>query len=264
MKNRAFLSLLLISTSFIYVPNASAHTVLIASDPVANSTIAQLPEQVTLTFAEPLIVIGKKSINTIRVVDPMGSTISTSTNTVKGATLSNVLSPSMVMPGKFHVFFRVVAQDGHLVNGDFYFSIGKPQPSGTTKPTPSGLFHVTALGTSSGMMDARVKSNLRATLSLDLDFKGKRICYLISSNVKDAVAIHVHSMNQMNMTMSDEIFIPLQPRSINAKKPVCDSESLSTMSMIYYNISRYSFVIHTKKYPDGALAGILKLSKTKN
>ena len=261
MKNRTFLSLILVSTFFISVPSASAHTVLIASDPEANSTIAQLPEQVTLTFAEPLIVIGKKSINTIRVVDPMGSTISTSTYTVKGATLSNVLSPSMVMPGKFHVFFRVVAQDGHLVTGDFYFSIGKPQAAHTSRPVPSGIFHLTALGTSAGMSDAHVKSDLHATMKLDLDFTGKRICYSISSNVKDAVAIHVHSMNQMNMTMSDEIFIPLQLRSINSKVPVCDSESLAAMAMIYYNVNHYSFVIHTKKYPDGALAGILKLNK---
>jgi len=263
VKKRALVCLALLSTLIVPLSSATAHTVLIASDPAANSTVTQLPEQVTLTFAEPLIAIGKKKINVIQVVDPMGATISTPDTAVKGAVLSNVLSPKMVMPGKFHVFFRVVAQDGHLVTGDFYFSVGKPPVSRSSAPIPKGLIHITAEATSAGIMSARMKSDLTAVLSLDLDFNKKQVCYSISSNVKDVLAIHIHSMNQMNMSISDEIFIPLQPKSINSKELICDLESPSAMSMIYHNISHYMVVIHTKQYPDGAIAGTLKLSQTK-
>jgi methionine-rich copper-binding protein CopC len=49
---------------------ASAHTSLITQQPVGNSVIQELPPEISLTFDESLIVIGKA--NSITVLDPNG------------------------------------------------------------------------------------------------------------------------------------------------------------------------------------------------
>lgn len=102
---------------------ASAHTVLIASNPSANSTILQLPKQITLTFSDPLLVFGKHAINSIQVLNPGGQLITSHTSLVRGRVLTNIFSARKAKVGKFRVTFRVVAQDGHVVIGGFIFLV---------------------------------------------------------------------------------------------------------------------------------------------
>ncbi len=241
-------------------PEANAHTVLIGSDPAAGSTISQLPEQITLTFAEPLLILNKKEINQVEVIDPMGSKITSGNNVIKGSTLTNVLSPRILMPGKFKVSFRVVAQDGHPVTGNFYFILGKSATKTLTKPSPKGILRLTATATSAGIGNKPSPAAPPAILSMELDFSRKLICYSVKSLIKDVLAIHVHSMNQSNLSISDEIYLPLRTASINALKPICDATTLTNMTILYYNINHYTMVIHTKAFPDGAVAGALRLT----
>lgn len=93
----------------VLAPVASAHTVLVGSNPQAGATVSQLPESIILKFAEPLLTLGGSSVNRVQVVDPMGMTITSPDNNVKGAVLSNVLQPSMVMSGIYKVIYRVAA-----------------------------------------------------------------------------------------------------------------------------------------------------------
>ena len=260
MIKKLLLLISIFSSVILTAPQANAHTVLIGSDPAAGSTISQLPEQITLTFAEPLLTLKDKDINQVLVLDPMGSTITSGNNIVKGATLTNVLSPRMLMSGKFKVTFRVVAQDGHPVNGNFFFTLGKSSTKRPSKPTPKGIFHLTATATSSGIGNRPSKAAPPAILSMELDFNNKLICYSVQSSIKDVLAIHVHSMNQSSLSISDEIYLPLRPASINALKPICDAATLTNMTILYYNISHYTMVIHTKAFPDGAVAGALRLT----
>jgi len=259
VSKRSLIALLIIATSLGYIPAASAHTVLISSDPGVNSTITELPEKITLTFADPLLTINKKEINKVTVKDPMGVEITSEKNMVNGSHLSNFLNPAMVMSGKYQVHFRVVAQDGHLVEGSFSFTVGNSIISTISKPVPTGIFHVKALATGSGISAHNVSAQLRAMLNLDLIFSKKEICYTIGTNIKDVLAIHVHSENQTNMTVSDEIFLPLRIASFNAKKAICDIEPISTLTTLYYNLNHYMIVIHTKAFPEGAVAGKLQL-----
>ena len=102
---------------------ASAHAVLIASNPSANSTIFQLPKQITLTFGDPLLIFGRYAINSVQVTNSVGKRITSSTSVVKGRVLTNFFIVKNSIAGKFRVRFRVVAQDGHVVTGDFIFSV---------------------------------------------------------------------------------------------------------------------------------------------
>lgn len=237
---------------------AFAHTVLIGSDPVANSTITQLPEEIKLTFADPLLVLGKRAINAVEVIDPMGHLITSSDNVVKGALLTNVLAPKSIMQGLFHVNFRVVAQDGHILSGSFSFSVGSKTKTPTlTRPLPKGIVHITALANAAGLMEGTGAPNESAKISIDLNFSNQTVCYFIKTSVKNILAVHIHSMNQTNMTISDEIFLPLNIASINAKKPLCDQVPLTVLTALYYSTSHYMAMFHTKAFPNGAIAGEL-------
>ena len=116
----ALLSFILIAVG---LSTASAHAVLIASNPSANSTILQLPKQITLTFGDPLLVFGKYAINSVQVTKLTGQRITSSTSVVKGEVLTNLFIVKKAIVGKFRVRFRVVAQDGHVVTGSFVFSV---------------------------------------------------------------------------------------------------------------------------------------------
>ena len=108
------------------VSPASAHTVLLNSIPQSESIIISLPPEITITFAEELIDIGNS--NSIEVFDSSGEDMSQGQVTVAGPTLSKALITSE-KTGIYKVEYRAVAADGHVIKGEFTFSV---EPSGVT------------------------------------------------------------------------------------------------------------------------------------
>jgi len=108
------------------VSPASAHTVLLNSIPQSESIISSLPPEITITFAEELIDIGNS--NSIEVFDSSGEDMSQGQVTVAGPTLSKALITSE-KTGIYKVEYRAVAADGHVIKGEFTFSV---EPSGVT------------------------------------------------------------------------------------------------------------------------------------
>ena len=108
------------------VSPASAHTVLVNSIPQSESIISSLPPEITITFAEELIDIGNS--NSIEVFDSSGEDMSQGQVTVAGPTLSKALITSE-KTGIYKVEYRAVAADGHVIKGEFTFSV---EPSGVT------------------------------------------------------------------------------------------------------------------------------------
>jgi methionine-rich copper-binding protein CopC len=100
--------------------SAFAHTVLVSSTPQKDSVISSLPQSITITFAEELVVIGNS--NSVSVLDPAGEEVSVGEISVSGAKLSKELTPSD-KTGIFSVAYRAVAADGHVINGDFAFTV---------------------------------------------------------------------------------------------------------------------------------------------
>ena len=122
---------------------APAHTVLVNSIPQSESVINSLPPEINITFAEDLIDIGNS--NSIEVFDSSGDDISQGQLTVAGPTLSKALIPSD-KAGEYKVEYRAVAADGHVIEGEFTFTVEasavttseiKSEPI-TASPSPSG------------------------------------------------------------------------------------------------------------------------------
>jgi len=113
-------------------PPASAHTALVSADPAVNSTIDILPSTIALTFAEELISIGNS--NSISASDESGSELTSGEPEISGAVLSIKLDGSEVT-GVIKVAYRAVAADGHVITGDYEFTVSPAVISETATRT---------------------------------------------------------------------------------------------------------------------------------
>ncbi len=101
-------------------PVASAHTTLISSDPVHDTTIQQWPDHLTLTFGEPLQVLAGAQINKVSVTNANAESLEGDT-TVNGAVLTVAVRPNNA-EGPVLVNYRVAAADGHVLDGEYTFT----------------------------------------------------------------------------------------------------------------------------------------------
>ena len=109
--------------SVLLVPSASAHTQLVSSNPAVGATVAEFPSEVSLRFSENLLLIGDKNPNQLEVFDASGKLLSGSV-TISGSTIT--IPVSISGNGEYKVKYRVAAQDGHVVEGDYLFSVESP------------------------------------------------------------------------------------------------------------------------------------------
>lgn len=111
---------------------ASAHDVLVATDPADGAVLTDAPTQVVLTFAAEQSGVGAEVV----VTGPDGVSWSDGEATVSGVTVSQGLRSGMP-DGAYTVAWRSVAQDGHPVTGAFGFSleVGDQASAGADAPT---------------------------------------------------------------------------------------------------------------------------------
>jgi methionine-rich copper-binding protein CopC len=117
-------SRLLLIAALLAIPqiysSASAHTVIVSASPAENAILEVLPSTISITFAEDLINIGDS--NSISVVDQAGSELALAKPLVSGAVLTSELSPTQSL-GMFKVSYRAVAADGHVITGEYGFTV---------------------------------------------------------------------------------------------------------------------------------------------
>lgn len=102
---------------------AWAHVFPTRSKPEVGSVIDHAPKSVRIWFGGAL----EKVFSHIRVKDAKGRKISKGNGEVKGKhdTLLEADLPPL-SPGKYHVYWSVVALDGHRTMGDFIFTVKQP------------------------------------------------------------------------------------------------------------------------------------------
>ncbi len=104
-----------------------AHAELVSMTPAPGSVVTSSPAAVSLTFGEDVTSIG----STIVVLDPNGNAMQMGEPTVAGATIAVELQP-LTTAGTYHVNFRVMSKDGHIVNDfetfEFAPSNGSAEP----------------------------------------------------------------------------------------------------------------------------------------
>lgn len=108
--------------SLINMGHVLAHTALVMASPAAGSTVTEFPEAITLEFNEPLLVIGTSKTNFFDLTGPDGFKVELEDLPVDGARLSARITQGDLAPGDYVISYRVVAEDGHVLRGEFTFN----------------------------------------------------------------------------------------------------------------------------------------------
>jgi methionine-rich copper-binding protein CopC len=132
---RTIAGLVLVATLFS-IPMAHANT-LVATSPIAGSTIKAGPSAVTVTTELPLIEEG----NDIIVTDPTGKRVDTGILTVLGTEAVAEMKP-LVTSGIYTVTYMLLAEADLPLEGSFTFNysavvLSTPTPTAIPEPTTS-------------------------------------------------------------------------------------------------------------------------------
>lgn len=107
--------------------HASAHDVLVGSNPSAGTDLHKAPTSLRLTFSDSVHDVG----TAIRVEDASGNQLQTGKPVVNDTVVTQRLKSTKV-PGTVHVVWRIASADGHPVSGDFNFSVNAADAPKTT------------------------------------------------------------------------------------------------------------------------------------
>ena len=109
---------------------ASAHAGLVSANPEADKEITLMPERISLTFTENLLVLDGKNVNSItlarRPSSDVGQVIALTDFKVEGATISAAIPAENYESGTYQVNYTIVSADGHKVNESYTFSLNAP------------------------------------------------------------------------------------------------------------------------------------------
>jgi copper transport protein len=120
---------------FAGAPTASAHAVLVGSNPLDGSRLDSVPDQVTLRFDEPVrIVTGGTT-----VLSTAGGRVDTGRPSAAdgGRVVIIALRGTGTRAATYLVSYRIVSADGHVVVGSIRFGVGE-DPAAVTQPAQGG------------------------------------------------------------------------------------------------------------------------------
>ncbi|MGH9222526.1 MAG: copper resistance CopC/CopD family protein [Acidimicrobiales bacterium] len=133
---------LFLVASVLWAPRASAHAILLRTEPAPQTTAKTAPDTVRLHFSEPVEV----TFGAVRVFDVNGTRIDSGTIRRTDGN-REVVVPVDLKDGTYTVTWRVTSADGHPVRGGFGFFVGNPSTiSAVAVPLDSGSTPVVTWG----------------------------------------------------------------------------------------------------------------------
>ncbi|MEA2716566.1 MAG: copper transport protein, partial [Actinomycetota bacterium] len=113
---------LVVGLLVVGAPAASAHAILLRTEPSPQTTVDQPPPAVKLHFSEPV----EAAFGAVRVYDVDGHRLDAGKlSRADGGRELDVAVPRLA-DGTYTVTWRVVSDDGHPVHGGFGFYVGSP------------------------------------------------------------------------------------------------------------------------------------------
>ena len=117
------LAVVLASMTMLVPLPAQAHTSLVSSVPIKNSTIKAMPKTIAMTFDDKLIKIAGKNVSKFSVVGPDGKEIKLGPITLTNQIISAAVLEPKPKPGIYKINYRVISGDGHPVSGTIKFTL---------------------------------------------------------------------------------------------------------------------------------------------
>ena len=132
---RKLVTLFLVSIlSILTIPTSSAHVEIVASYPEQFTNVNPIPREVWIQFSGELQTLDGEAVNSIEVIDSTGLAVNYGDPVIEGAKISTKISGQSA-PGVFSVNYRVVGDDGHVIEGDYTFN-ASPDYAEEQSPIP--------------------------------------------------------------------------------------------------------------------------------
>ncbi len=118
---RLLVALTLAGLTVLTSPIASAHVDVVSSFPERYANVNPIPTTVWIEFSGELQNLDGEIVNTIEVTDSTGLVVSYEDAIIEAGRISTKVSGQSAA-GVFIVKYRVVGQDGHVIEGDYTFN----------------------------------------------------------------------------------------------------------------------------------------------
>jgi methionine-rich copper-binding protein CopC len=120
--------------SILATPTSSAHVEIVDSFPERFANVNPIPTQVWIQFSGELQTLDGQALNSLEVIDSTGLSVNFEDPVIDGAKIMTKVSGQSA-PGVFTVKYRVVGDDGHVIEGDYTFN-ASPDYSAEQSPMP--------------------------------------------------------------------------------------------------------------------------------
>jgi len=118
---KIIVSLVLGFITLLSMPSSSAHVEIVSSFPEKFANVNPIPTQVWIEFSGQLQTLDGEAVNSLEVIDSTGIAVNFDDPIIEGAKIMTKISGQSA-PGAFTVKYRVVGDDGHVIEGDYTFN----------------------------------------------------------------------------------------------------------------------------------------------
>jgi len=118
---KTLVSLIIGLLALLSMPSSLAHVEIVSSFPEKFANVNPIPTQVWIEFSGQLQTLDGEAVNSLEVIDSTGIAVNFDDLIIEGAKIMTKISGQSA-PGAFSVKYRVVGDDGHVIEGDYTFN----------------------------------------------------------------------------------------------------------------------------------------------
>ena len=118
---KLLVSLIIGLLALLSIPSSSAHVEIVSTFPEKFANVNPIPTQVWIEFSGQIQTLDGEAVNSLEVIDSTGIAVNFDDPIIEGAKIMTKISGQSA-PGTFTVKYRVVGDDGHVIEGDYTFN----------------------------------------------------------------------------------------------------------------------------------------------
>ena len=134
---KLLVSLIIGLLALLSIPSSSAHVEIVSSFPEKFANVNPIPTQVWIEFSGQLQTLDGEAMNSLEVIDSTGIAVNFDDLIIEGAKIMTKISGQSA-PGAFTVKYRVVGDDGHVIEGDYTFNASPDYAEAVPTTTSEG------------------------------------------------------------------------------------------------------------------------------
>ena len=131
-------TVLIVALATLSASPTYSHVEIVDSFPTQFSNVNPIPTQVWIEFNGQLQTLEGEAVNSLEVVDSTGIAVNFGDAVIENGKITSKISGQSA-PGVFTVKYRVVGDDGHVIEGEYTFNASPDYSVGQTPmPVNSG------------------------------------------------------------------------------------------------------------------------------